>query len=85
MGGHVAGLGGALANAVGKYNAFVGSLERNVLTQARRFETLKADTPGAPLKELAAVEASVQPLLKLAADEDPPALTVRGGGPTSAA
>lgn len=85
MGGHVAGLGGALTNAVGKYNAFVGSLERNVLTQARRFETLKADTPAAPLKELAAVDTSVQPLLKLAADDEPPVLTTPRAGPTSAA
>jgi DNA recombination protein RmuC len=85
MGAHVAGLGGALTNAVGKYNAFVGSLERNVLTQARRFEALKADNPAAPIRELAAVEASVQPLLKLAAEEEPPILTLRGGGPTSAA
>jgi len=85
MGGHVAGLGGALANAVGKYNAFVGSLERNVLTQARRFETLKADTPATPLRELTAVETPIQPLLKLAADEEPPVLTTPRAGPTSAA
>jgi DNA recombination protein RmuC len=84
MGAHVAGLGGALANAVSKYNAFVGSLERNVLTQARRFEALKADTPATPIRELSAVEASVQPLLKLAAEEEPPTLTLRGAGPTSA-
>jgi len=85
MGGHVAGLGGALTNAVSKYNAFVGSLERNVLTQARRFETLKADTPATPIRELSAVETPIQPLLKLAADEEPPALTTPMAGPTSAA
>jgi DNA recombination protein RmuC len=85
MGGHVAGVGRALGAAVGKYNDFVGSLETQVLTQARRFEDLKADNPAAPLKDVPAVETAVRPLVKLAAEEAPPILTTPRAGPTSAA
>jgi DNA recombination protein RmuC len=46
MGGHVAAMGKALEQATGKYNAFVGSLESQVLTQARRFEELQVDHAG---------------------------------------
>ncbi|WP_066774868.1 DNA recombination protein RmuC, partial [Sphingomonas sp. CCH5-D11] len=46
MGGHVAKLGKNLDTAMGAYNQFVGSLESQVLTQARRFEALKIDTAG---------------------------------------
>ena len=67
MGGHVAGLGKALEGAVGKYNAFVGSLESQVLTQARRFEDLAVDHEGKPLPALEPVEAGPRPLAKLAA------------------
>ena len=41
MGDHVAGLGKGLEQSVKKYNAFVSSLERNVITSAKRFEDLK--------------------------------------------
>ncbi|HVA61039.1 MAG TPA: DNA recombination protein RmuC [Mycobacteriales bacterium] len=41
LGGHVDKLGRSLARAVGDYNSTVGSLERNVLSQARKFSTLK--------------------------------------------
>jgi DNA recombination protein RmuC len=81
MGEHTAAMGRALQAAVGKYNDFVGSLESQVLTQARRFEDLKADSPGAKLKELAGVEAAVRPLVKLAAA--PGALTLSEAAPTS--
>ncbi|MDD3838284.1 MAG: DNA recombination protein RmuC [Phenylobacterium sp.] len=43
MAGHVDDLGTALGRAVGKYNAFVGSLKDRVLPQARKFEQLAAD------------------------------------------
>ena len=43
MGGHAASVGKALELAVGRYNQFVGSLETQVMTQARRFEDLKVD------------------------------------------
>jgi DNA recombination protein RmuC len=69
MGGHVAGLGKALEGAVGKYNAFVGSLESQVLTQARRFEDLAVDHEGKPLQPLEPVEAGPRPLAKLAPGE----------------
>ncbi len=69
MGGHVAGLGKALEAAVGRYNAFVGSLESQVLTQARRFEELSVDHEGKPLPSLEAVEAGPRALAKLAPDE----------------
>ena len=71
MGGHAAAMGKALESAVGKYNAFVGSLETQVMTQARRFEELQVDHEGKDLPELASVESGVRPLAKLAsAGED---------------
>jgi DNA recombination protein RmuC len=81
MGGHAAAVGKALETAVGKYNAFVGSLESQVLTQARRFEDLAVDHEGKAMTALEPVETAVRPLAKLAAQtleeapEDPPALT----------
>lgn len=69
MGSHVAGLGVALGRAVDGYNRFVGSLESQVLTQARRFEDLKADTPAAPIRETPVVEAALRPLAKLAGSD----------------
>ncbi|HEY5290545.1 MAG TPA: DNA recombination protein RmuC [Caulobacteraceae bacterium] len=85
MGSHVAGLGKALGTAVGKYNDFVGSLETQVLSQARRFEELKADNPSAPLRDVGVVETSPRPLVKLAAEmsEPAPALTVTRAAHTS--
>jgi DNA recombination protein RmuC len=84
MGGHVAGLGKSLSAAVGKYNDFVGSLETQVMTQARRFEALRADNPSAPIPDLPEIEAPVRPLVKLAAEEAPAALTLGGAAHTSA-
>lgn len=70
MGGHAASMGKALEQAVGKYNAFVGSLESQVMTQARRFEDLKVEHEAKPLPELAPVETGVRPLAKLASDNE---------------
>jgi len=67
MGEHVTGLGKALGQAVGRYNLFVGSLETQVLTQARRFEDLATDHEGRDLPEPPTVETGVRPLTKLAA------------------
>ncbi len=66
---------------------FVGSLETQVLTQARRFEDLKVDHRVAEIKELRGVDAAVRPLLKLAAEGAPtaPALTLVEAAPTSPA
>jgi len=65
MGGHASALGKALESAVGRYNSFVGSLESQVMTQARRFEDLASDHEGKELPELAPVETAVRPLAKL--------------------
>jgi DNA recombination protein RmuC len=46
MGGHVARVGKNLDTAVGAYNSFVGSLESQVLTQAKKFEALNIETSG---------------------------------------
>ena len=66
MGGHASALGKALESAVGRYNSFVGSLESQVMTQARRFEELAVDHEGKELPELGPVETAVRPLSKLA-------------------
>jgi DNA recombination protein RmuC len=86
MGGHVQAVGRALDSAVGRYNQFVGSLETQVLTQARRFEDLQAGHEGRTVVELAPVETAVRPLVKLASVQaaDAPALTLADAAPTSA-
>ncbi|HXV01388.1 MAG TPA: DNA recombination protein RmuC [Caulobacteraceae bacterium] len=86
MGAHVAGVGKALGAAVNKYNEFVGSLETQVLSQARRFEGLKVDHQGAEIRELAPIEAAPRPLVKLAVDNpaEQPTLTLGEAAPTSA-
>ena len=71
MGGHASALGKALEGAVGKYNSFVGSLESQVMTQARRFEELASDHEGKELPELAPVENAVRPLAKLSPPPEP--------------
>jgi len=70
MGGHAAAVGKKLEEAVGKYNQMVGSLETQVLTQARRFEDLKVDHEGREIPELSPVETAVRPLAKLAAEAE---------------
>jgi DNA recombination protein RmuC len=65
MGGHCAGVGKALDTAVGKYNAFVASLESQVLTAARRFEDLKVEHGGRPVEEIRPVESGCRALVKL--------------------
>ena len=79
MGGHVEGLGKALTGAVSKYNAFIGSLETQVMSQARRFEELAVDHEAKELPALEAVETGVRPLAKLAAAEEPESLTLKAG------
>jgi DNA recombination protein RmuC len=80
MGTHASLLGKSLEAAVVKYNAFVGSLESQVMTQARRFEDLSVDHEGKALPVLEPIEQGVRPLAKLAETAEPaPALTVRTG------
>ncbi|MBA2771005.1 MAG: DNA recombination protein RmuC [Sphingomonas sp.] len=74
---HVASVGTNLSRANNAYNKMVGSLESQVLTQARRFEDFGAGSA----KEIAAapmVEVSPWPLTKIAPPgwEDPPQLAV---------
>jgi DNA recombination protein RmuC len=65
MGGHVARMGRNLELANTAYNAFVGSLESQVMTQARRFETLEVSSGAKEIEALPVVEASPRPLTKL--------------------
>jgi DNA recombination protein RmuC len=78
MGAHAGSVGKALEAAVSRYNQFVGSIETQVLTQARRFEDLQVDHQGKEIAELAPVEVAVRPLSKLAAPEGPPVRLVAG-------
>lgn len=82
MGGHAASVGKALDAAVSRYNQFVGSMETQVLTQARRFEDLKVDHEGRDIPELTPVETGVRSLSKLATEDapvgQPAALTLKG-------
>ncbi len=57
--GHLERLGSRLGAAVDAYNSAVGSLERQVLPQARRFPDLGV-TADAALPELAAIEQPVR-------------------------
>ena len=62
MGGYASSLGADLDRAVKRYNQFVGSLESQVMVQARRFEELQVDHEGKDLPELAPVEQSTRTL-----------------------
>lgn len=74
MGGHVGRMGKNLDTAVSAYNALVGSLESQVLTQAKRFEELSIDTGGKAIESLPVVDQMTRPMVKLveapARDED---------------
>ncbi len=91
MGGHVSSVGKALEAASSRYNQLVGSLETQVLTQAKRFEDLKVDHVGSELPSLQPVETAIRPLTKLAlrpvdaegADPAYPTLTLGNGETTS--
>ena len=66
MGGHVAKLGRNIGLANDAYNAFVGSLETQVLTQAKRFEEFNIDTAGRSIESPPIIEQTPRPLVKLA-------------------
>jgi DNA recombination protein RmuC len=65
MGSHVARMGRNLELAMGAYNAFVGSLETQVMTQARRFEALEVSSGAKEIEALPVVEGAPRPLTKL--------------------
>lgn len=69
MGGHVARVGRNLDLATNAYNAMVGSLESQVMSQAKKFEALEVSGPK-EIETLPVVESSPRPLTKLVA---PPA------------
>jgi DNA recombination protein RmuC len=69
MGGHVHKLGRNLGQATSAYNDFVGSLESQVLTQAKRFETLKIETSGKTIETMPVIDVAVRPLTKLGAGD----------------
>ena len=66
MGSHIARVGKNLDQATGAYNAFVGSFESQVLTQAKRFEALDVETGGKEIPALPVAEQAARPLAKLA-------------------
>jgi DNA recombination protein RmuC len=77
MGGHIVGLGASLAGSVNKYNDFVGSLERSVMPQARRFNELEVEGAGDPLPVALPLEAAprrLQPARDIALAPPPSAL-----------
>lgn len=73
MGDHVARVGKNLGTAMNAYNAMVGSLESQVMSSARRFETLNVDTGARAIDPLPVLEQAARPLTKLTvadAEED---------------
>jgi DNA recombination protein RmuC len=63
MSGHWAHVGKALDQAVSAFNQATGSLERNVLTSARRFTELGAASSLNPIKEIEVIEAAARKLV----------------------
>lgn len=79
LNGHLGRIGQRLGSAVEAYNAAVGSLERNVLPQARRFNELGVTSDAAlaalePVTQLARSVAapSAEPLIPAAPDSEDP-------------
>jgi DNA recombination protein RmuC len=60
MGDHIGDLGKHINNAAKKYNALVGSVESNVMPQARRFNDLGVEGTAKPLPELTEVDTVVR-------------------------
>lgn len=65
MGGHVARLGRNLETATNAYNAMVGSLESQVMSQAKRFEALEVASGTKEIDALPVIESAPRPLTKL--------------------
>jgi DNA recombination protein RmuC len=71
MGAHVAKLGRNLELATGAYNSFVGSLESQVLTQAKRFEALEVSSGAREIEPLPVIDSVPRALTKLGGDDFP--------------
>ena len=84
MGAHVGRLGKSLDGAVKAYNETVGSLERQVLVQARRFE--KHGITGIEPPELQPIQQQVRPLVaaELVEPDEQPALEALSAGADAA-
>ncbi len=65
MGAHVERVGRNLGQATNAYNAFVGSLETQVMTQAKRFESLEVASGAKEIEPLPVIETSPRTLAKL--------------------
>ena len=65
---HLAKLGKHMQTAIGSYNSAVGSFERNVMPQARRFESLHA-AGGKSLSEPEVIEKQARELTYEAPEE----------------
>jgi DNA recombination protein RmuC len=70
MGSHVVKLGRNLELATGAYNSFVGSLESQVLTQAKRFETLEVSGGAKEIEPLPVIDTAPRVLTKLGGGEE---------------
>jgi DNA recombination protein RmuC len=60
LGDHVSGLGETINRAAKKYNAMVGSLESQVMPQARRFKELGVEGTADTIKEIEEVDTVVR-------------------------
>jgi DNA recombination protein RmuC len=69
MGAHVAKLGRNLELATGAYNSMVGSLESQVMTQAKRFETLEVSGGAKEIEPLPMIDTAPRPLTKLSTSD----------------
>jgi DNA recombination protein RmuC len=69
MGSHVARMGRNLDLATGAYNAFVGSLESQVMTQAKRFEALEVSSGAKEIEPLPVIDTVPRALTKLDTSE----------------
>jgi DNA recombination protein RmuC len=74
--GHLQKIGRSLGNAVDSFNSAVGSMERSVLPQSRKFPELGATTD-APIEPVDQIEKAVRTLTATALENDEPADTPR--------
>ena len=73
---HLQKVGRSLGNAVESFNSAVGSMERNVMPQARKFPELSATTD-APIEPVEPIEKAVRSLTAATLETDDPADTSR--------
>ena len=82
---HVSGVGRNLSHAVSSYNAFVGSLEGNVLPKARRFTEMGVEKGKKPVAAVGVVDAAVRAVAarELLLPPEPARLAVRANNPAA--